>query len=529
MKGLRVLAVTLMFASANSVLAKGVDASNNRITASLNGEPPTLDSALAEDADSYFLLRHLKEGLVRANSRGKIEPGVASHWQLRADGATFFLNPEAKWSDGKPVTAHDFVFAWRRVVSPDTGASGSTFMYYVIDNAEDIIAGKKEPETLGVRAIDDQTLEVTTSQHVPYLLEVLAGLPFLPQRQDIVAKHRDEYAARSDKQLYNGPFVLGQWVHGAKIVINKNATYWNADTIPLDGIDFNYITSDRRALFNLFQSGEIATLVINNTILKDVSNAGVRLRKRPNHCYRQITLNLRADRATGNKALRQALIHAFDHDTYVNRIIATPGSTKLNAQYPDEILSHTGASFSQTFPSSFPGNDLKAAKHYLSIAKSEMGELPNIVLLSREGNEKQDEFIQALYKRELGLDIVIDRQAFKQAIEKLIKGDFDLAFSGFCNGILTDPYIVARTYESTNPFNDGKFNSEQYDLLLDQSKVETDPAKRMALFAQMETILFKEAAYIPTIQTSDLYVQDDQVRGLSYGPIRDFSRAQIRR
>ncbi len=527
MRNVRLLGFTLLLIAANHTLAKGVDIEGNRITASLNGEPPTLDSALAEDADSYFLLRHLKEGLVRADGRGKIVPGVASRWRLSPEGATFFLNPEATWSDGKPVTAHDFVFAWRRVVTPATGASGSTFMYYVLANAEEIIAGNKSPETLGVRAIDDLTLEVTTSQHVPYLLEVLAGIPFLPQRQDIVTKYGDEYAAKSDKQLFNGPFVLGDWVHGAKIVINKNTAYWNASEIAIEGIDFNYITTDRRALFNLFLSGEIATLLIDNTILEDVSDAGVRLRKRPNHCYSQITLNLRATRATGNKALRKALTHAFDHDTYVNRIIAMPGSTKLTSQYPDEILSHTEESFSQAFPSSFPGTNLKTARQYLNQAKSELGTLPKIVLLSREGNEKQDEFIQALYKRELGLDIVIDRQSFKQAIEKLIKGDFDLAFSGFCNGILTDPYIVARTYESSNPFNDGKFKNDRYDTLLSQSKQETDPAKRMRLFAEMEAILFDQAAYIPTVQTSDLYVQDDRVRGLSYGPVSDFSRAQI--
>lgn len=525
LKGITLTILTLIGTYAHST---GVNVDDKRITVSLNGEPPSLDSALAEDSDSYFLLRQVKEGLVRADARGKIVPGVATHWDVHDKGATFYLNPNAKWSDGKPVTAHDFEFAWRRVATPATGASGSTFMYFVLENAQDIIAGKKPPEALGVRAIDDLTLEVTTSQFVPYLVETLAGSPWLPQRRDMVEKYGDEYASKVDKQLYNGPFQLVEWVHGAKVVLTKNPTYWNTKDIELNGIDFGYITTDQRALFNLFQSGEIATLAINNSILKDVSDAGVRLRKRPNHCYRQLTLNLRPERATGNKALRQALLHAFDPETYVNRIIAMPGTTRLESLYPDEILSHEGVSFSKTFASSLPGSDIPKAKEFLAQAEQEMGELPNLVLLSREGNEKQDEFIQALYKRELGLNVQIDRQSFKQAIEKLIQGEFDIAFSGFCNGIMTDPYLVARTYESTNPFNDGRFNSPRFDDLLKASTTQTDPVKRMQIFTELEQILFEAAAVIPTMQTSDLYVQDDRLRRIAYGPTRDFSRGVVR-
>lgn len=508
--------------------AQGVNPETKSITVSLSGEPSTLDSSLAEDSVSYFLLRHIKEGLVRVNSRGQLTPGVAERWEATDRKATFYLNPNATWSDGKPVTAHDFVFAWRRTVTPSTGASGSTFMYFVLENAQEIIAGKKPPETLGVRAIDDHTLEVTTSQSVPYLTRVLSGSPFFPQREDIVAKYGDTYAAEAGYQEFNGPFVLTGWTHGARVTLERNPNYWNQDELDLSTIDFGYVTSDQRALFNLFQSGEIATLLINNTILKDVSDAGVRLRKRPNNCYRQLTLNMRPERPTGNKALRQALLYAFDGNTYANRIVAMPGTTKLASLYSDDIKDHGGESFSTTFPAYYQGADLIRAKQHLAQAKKELGELPNLVLLSREGNEKQDEFLQALYRKELGLTVQIDRQSFKQAIEKLIKGEFDIAFSGFCNGILGDPYLVARTYASTNPFNDGRFNSPRYDELLVKSTEINDQFERMKIFAELEKLLLEDAAVIPTLQTSDLYVQDDRLRRISFGPIADFSRGVVR-
>lgn len=523
----RVIFVVLVFA-AHQASAKGVDAENSAITASLSGEPPTLDSSISEDSESNFILSQVKEGLVNVDHRGKLVPGVAERWEVTDTGATFYLRPNAKWSDGKQVTAHDFEYAWQRTVTPTTGASGSTFMYFVLDNALEIIQGKQPPSALGVKTIDDLTLKVTTSQYVPYIVQTMAAIPFSPQRKDMVEKFGDAYAAEARNQLFNGPFEVVEWVHDAKLVLKRNPHYWNQNDLDLETIDFGYITSDQRALFNLFQSDELATLQINNTILEDVSNAGVRLRKKPNNCNRMLTLNLREERATGNLNLRKALLHSFDGNTYVNRILAMPGVTRLDSMYGDNIESHKEEPFSTTYPSPFRNTDAELAQEYLAKAKEETGELPKLVLLSREGNEKQDEYLQALFKRELGLDVQIDRQAWKQAIEKLINGEFDIAFSGFCNGSLTDPYIVARTFESSNPFNDGKFNSERYDELLKQTTTLTDPVARMEIFRELEQIAFDAAIIIPTHHESDLYVQDNRLRRIAYGPAKDFSRGVIR-
>ena len=520
-----VLLCTLFAASSHG---KGVSADAKTITASLAGEPPTLDSSLTEDSESNFILSQIKEGLVRTDSRGKIAPGVAERWETHAQGATFYLNPNAKWSDGKPVTAYDFEFAWKRTVTPATGASGSTFMYFVLDNAAEIIAGEKPVTTLGVRAINATPLEVTTSHYVPYIVEALSSISFLPQRQDIVERFGDTYAAEAKHQVFNGPFMLEEWVHGAKLSLTKNPHYWNQSDITLRGIDFGYITSDKRALFNLYQSEELATLKIDNTIVQEVADAGVRLRKRPSHCYRQLTLNLRPERPTGNLSLRKAMLNAFDVETYVNRVIAMPGTIKLTSLYGDSIMNLKGQKFNEAFISPFSKITKDQVESDLAQAKRELGELPTLVLLSREGNEKQDEYVQALLKRELNLDVQIDRQSFKQAIEKLIGGDFDIAFSGFCNGTLTDPYITATAYKSTNPFNDGKFSSQLYDQLLEQTKSVTNPAERMKIFARLEQLLFEAAAIIPTHQESDLYIHDNRLRKISYGPSKDFSRGLIR-
>ena len=147
--------------------ARGVDASANTITLSLGTEPPSLDSSKSEDGVSGFVLAATNEGLVRLDRRRRIVPAVAERWEIDGLKAVFWLRDDARWQDGSVVTAHDFVYAWRRLVNPRTGASGSTFFSYVIENATEIIGGSKSVESLGVRAVNDRQLEVTLSGPYP--------------------------------------------------------------------------------------------------------------------------------------------------------------------------------------------------------------------------------------------------------------------------------------------------------------------------------------------------------------------------
>ncbi len=157
-----------------------------------------------------------------------------------------------------------------------------------------------------------------------------------------------------------------------------------------------------------------------------------------------------------------------------------------------------------------------------------MGKLPTLVLLSREGREKADEYLQALFMESLGIEVKIDRQSFKQAIVRLINGDFDIAFSGFCSGTVDDPFIAATNYTSAHPYNDGRFKNQAYDRLFEFTNNSSNQPARMKAFAEMQMILFEEAVVLPTHESSDIYVQDPKVRRLYYGANWDFSWARIR-
>jgi len=279
---------------------------------------------------------------------------------------------------------------------------------------------------------------------------------------------------------------------------------------------------------NLYKSKQLATVTINNTIIEDAVELGFRLRKQPNNCWSMITLNFRDDRPTANRNLRKALQHSFDAETYANRVIAMPGSSPLQSVFSSDIMGE-GMAFTRQFPPATPKRDLKKAKQYFAEAVAELGEIPTLVLLSREGNEKQDEYLQSLFMQSLGLELKIDRQSFKQAIERLINGEFDLAFSAFCNGTISDPFITAQTFVSTNSFNDGRYSSTRFDALNESTLHEPDMAKRLQAFAEMQALLIDDVVALPTHETSDIYLQDQRVQRLMYGAVRNFSQARLRR
>lgn len=508
------------------VFSAGVDPEQNAITVSLGTEPPSLDSSLSEDGVSGFVLAAVNEGLVRLDRRRRIAPGVAEKWEVTDTHATFWLRANARWSDGSPVTAQDFVYAWRRLVDPKTGASGSTFFAYVLENGKSILAGDKPVQSLGVEAVDDKTLKVTLSGPIPYLLDVLLGSAYYPLKKEFVEAQQGKYGAEADRILFNGPFMLKSWQHGASLELVANPFYWNKEKISLKSMKVGYITSDTRALLNLFLSDEIATLNLDEATLKDAGNYGLKMRKHMTTCVTMLTLNIRKQRPTSNKNLRKALQAVFDREIYVNRVIGIPANQPAYSVFTQHLRG-VSSSFQKEYPAQKPILSRERALQYMKLAAQELGHIPPLTLLSAEGVEKRSEYLQGLFGEALGLEVRIDKQTFKQAIVKLIAGDFDIAQSAFCAGSLRDPAYFAGIFDSEGTFNDGRFASEEYDQLLNLTRTTTDQQKRMNAFGRMQQILFEQVAVLPTHENGQVYVQDPRLTNLVRWPVADFTRGRI--
>lgn len=522
--------INLLFATVACLpapaVAAGVDAAANSITIAISTEPPTLDSSLAEDSASAFVLGMTNEGLVRFDGRGRLRPAVAESWELSASQATFHLRANAQWSDGKPVTATDFVFAFRRLVDPATGASGSTVFANRIANGAEALAGEVEPAALGVSAPDARTLIVDLARPTPYFVRLMAAPAYFPLRADFLAVKGDAYAAGAEDLLSNGPFVLEQWVHGASLTLRRNKAYWDARRVALAGLDVGYVTSDSRALFNLYRSGEIAEVAIDETTLPEVGRAKLRLRRNPTNCVALLTFNFREGHITRDPRVRRAVRLAFDTEEYIDRVIAVPGNKPLWSMFSTHTRALEGR-FIDVYPPREPITDRDAASALVDEVRREVGELPRLVLLATEGNEKRDEYIQAQLARHLGLEVLLDRQTFKQAIVKLIAGDFDIAQSRFCSGTLTDPVFFAEIFHSKGTFNDGRYFNERYDRLVERARLEPDAAARMDLFGKMQSILIDDNVVLPTHEIGQVYLQDRRLRGLHRFPVRSFAFGRI--
>ncbi|MBO6658449.1 MAG: peptide ABC transporter substrate-binding protein [Pseudomonadales bacterium] len=524
---LAALILITSLASPLSLSAKGVDLENGSITIALRQEPPNLDSSLSEDTTSSKVLRLSNEGLVGVNRRGQVVPRIAKSWDIEVMQMTFHLRDNAKWSNGDPVTAHDFVYSWRRLVDPKTGARGSTLFAHLIANADEIMSGELPAQELGVEALDDFTFRVTLSQPASYFIHIASTVNYFPLNQKFVEAQGDRHAADAKNILSNGPFIIDEWVHSANIELSRNPHYWNKEEVRLEALDFGYITADSRSLLNLYNSGDIAELELEEDILKDAINNGLRIRKVPRNCIAWVWLNSRESRATSDRRLREAIRLALDRDAYVNNIVALPGTERIDSPFTKALRGVKG-DFSSEYPT--PEIEYSAArgKALIEEIRAEKGEVPPVVLLANETRQIEAEFIQGQLISKLGLDVKVDKQTFKQAIEKQRNGDFDLARVGFCGGSLTDPITYAASFESTGPFNDGGYNNPEYDRLINVTRNTIDPVKRMEAFDEMQKLIHKDIPMIPTHQYSYVYIQDQRLAGFQRYPIEDFSRGRIR-
>ena len=523
-----ILALSAFSASAQ-VDATSVDYENQLITIALTQEPPQLNSMKATDQVSIMVLSHVMEGLTRYDRRGNVIPGVAERWEISDTGATFWLRKDSLWSDGQPVTAHDFVFAWRNALKPET-ASEYAFILYPIKNAEAVNTGKMSLDQLGVVAEDDYTLKVTLERPTGYFLKLTAFSTYFPVREDFFKSKGDTYAADADDLLYNGPFVMTEWVHSASLKMVKNQNYWDKDTILLNGINADYITADTRARLNLFIDGKIVHTRLDGETYKDALTQRFRIRRFTTGSVFFLEYNHRPDRATRNLNLRKAIQHTFDADEMVNRVLQTPGNLPGESLFP-VWLQGVEDKFRREYPAPKAAYDIALAKQYLEKAREELGTIPPLVLLASDSPTatKQAEYMQGVLGNKLGLDIKIDIQTFKQRLAKMTSGDFDIVAAGW-GPDFDDIMTFGDLFASWNLNNRGRYSNDDYDRLVRVAMNNTDPKIRMDAMGEIQQIIHDEAVVLPQYEQGVIYLLHPNLKGVVrrvVGPDPDFTYSRV--
>lgn len=495
--------------------AQAVGYNTQKIQIAMGAEPPDLNYLKATDQVSFFVIEHVMEGLLAVGQHGELIPGIAEDWELNEKEAKFFLRKNALWSDGKKVTAHDFVFAWQTVVNPET-ASRYAFILAPIKNAERIAEGKISPDLLGVKALDDFTLVVTLERPCAYFLNLTTFPTYFPVRKDFYLQHKERYFADVDNMIFNGPYTLNKWVHGATLSLEKNKNFWNAQAIKINTIDVPYISTDANVIFNLFRNDEIAIAGLEEGTIKLALQERMLIKSFNLGAVFFIEFNHQENSITANVNFRKALQHVFDSKELVYKVIGLPGNKPAYSIFPSWLMGEKDFFYKEN-PIKKPTIDIHLAREYLEKAKKELklNEFPPLILLTSETpvGGKQAEYLQALFKDTLGLEIKIDKQIFKQRLAKMASAQFDLVLAGW-GPDYNDPSTFGDLFYSKNHNNHGRYNNQRYDYWVEQAINSSDVKLRTHAFAEMQNIIYNDVVVLPQFERGIVYVENPQLKGV---------------
>ena len=483
----------------------------------------SLDSALVTDTVSFDLFNQVYEGLYTLDKNDKAQPGVAKEMPKKSNGGktlTIKLRKDAKWSNGDPVTAQDFVFAWKRVVNPDT-ASEYAYIMYDLKNAEDINMGKKDVDKLGVKALDDHTLKIELNKPIPYINEMLAFGTYLPQKEKVVKKHGEQYATTADKTVFNGPFKVQDWKVEDKIQLVKNEDYWDKKKVHLDRVNYK-VLKDQQAGASLYDTDSVDdTTITADQVDKYQGNPGLKKRLLASTFY--MKLNQDNVPEFKNKDMRLAISQAIDKEGYVNSVKnngskATDGFTaKLTAETPD------GKDFAESIDSPLAYNP-KAAKKHLEKAKKDLGVKELTFTMNTEdtpGSKVSAEYIKSEVEKNLpGVTMKVKQLPFKQRVNQEHSETFEASLSGW-GPDYPDPLTFLEIMTTGNPSNNTAWGSKKYDQLVKDAngKLLKKPEERNAAMKEAEELLLNDAPVAPIYQKGEAHLTNPQVKGLFYHQI----------
>lgn len=510
---------------------EAVDPATGTITLALSTEPPQLDSTRATDMVSGQILGHVMEGLVRYDEFNRIVPGVAERWEIGESEAVFHLRGDGRWSDGSPVTAHDFVFAWRKAVEPAT-ASEYAFILYPIKNARAVNEGELPVTAFGATAVDDHTLAVRLERPIGYFDKLVAFPTYYPIKQDFYEGRDGRYGADAADLLYNGPFVIERWVHGAQLRMSRNDAYWDRDRIRLNAIDYAYITSDVNATLNLYKDGKVAIAGLDAETLHDALEQRWKLERFNDGSVFFIEFNHRPSRLTSNRNLRKAIQFVVDPAELVYKVIKLPGNTPGESLFPVWLKGVDGY-FRQEYPAPEHRVDFARAHEYLDRAKRELGldPLPPLIFLSGDNPaaNKQSEYFQEVFASRLGIEVKIDRQIFKQRLAKMTAGEFDMVLAGW-GPDYADPLTFGDLFASWNKNNRGAYVSPELDGWVEVAQSSLVPEERMRAFDEIQKIIYDDAVILPNYERGSVFVRNPRLKGVvrrAVGTDPDYTGAYI--
>jgi len=477
-------------------------------------EPPSLHPGLATDSTSGAILDNVFEGLTTRKD-GEIVNAVAEDITISDDQLTYtFKLRDAKWSNGDPVTAQDFEYAWKWALNPENVSEYASILY-PIKNAEAYNKGEATADEVGIKAEDDKTLVVTLEQPTPYFLELTAFKTYYPVNKNVAEKNPKWYTEAGEDYVTNGPFMLDSWNHDKDITLKKNPNYWDADKVALDQVNITMVESEQTAS-TMFDNDEIDFLgspfqTVALDAIDQYKSEGI-LNIEDYAAIYVYKFNT-TDEILKNKNIRRALALAIDRQSLIKNI--TKGEQK-----PALGMVPVAIQGFEEDRGYIKDNDVEEAKKALEQGMKELGiskpEDINITISfnTSEAHASIAQFIQENWRKNLGINATLDNSEWQVFLDKLTKLDYQVGRLGWIADY-NDAYTFLEQYDSAdNGNNDTGWENPEYTKLLREANKQTDEEKRFEMLKQAEAIIMEEMPVAPIYYYTSLYVSKDHVKNM---------------
>ncbi|MGP4106143.1 peptide ABC transporter substrate-binding protein [Virgibacillus sp. L01] len=483
-----------------------------------NGEEPTsLNPPVGFDSVSWNVLNNLMEGLTRLGKDDKPQPAMAEDWEKSNGGKTytFHLRENANWSNGDPVTAEDFVYAWKQLLNPKTG-SPAAFLGYFIEGGEAYNSGEGSAEDVMVKAVDEKTFEVTLTAPTGFFLQVISNPAFFPVNAE-VAKESPEWYSEAETFVANGPFKLESWAHDSEMVMVKNDQYWDKETVKLDKVHWAMV-NDTNTEYQMFESDELDMTNIppdmaekllddDNVVIED--QAGL-------YFYR---FNVTKE-PFQNAKIRKAFALAVNQKDIVDYVTKNKEKAATGFVSPG-FIGPSGQEFREV-NGDLVNFDPEKAKKLLEEGMAEEGydKLPPVTLTynTSESHKAIAATLQDMFTQNLGVDVTLENTEWNVFLEDQKGLKHQLSRSSFIFDY-GDPVNFLESFVTDSTMNRTGWSNEKYDELISKAKTETDEEKRWELMYEAEKLLAEEMPIFPIHYYNQVFIYKDDVTGVVRHPV----------
>lgn len=493
-------------------------AEEQTLNVNIREEPPSLHPGLATDTTSGAVLNQVFEGLMRVNQDNEVEEAMAESYEVSDDKLTytFKIREDAKWSNGDPVTAHDFEYAWKWVLDPDNADTDYAYQLYPIKGAQEAKENGGSLDDVGITVEDDHTLVVELEQPTAYFLELTAFYTYFPVNHKVVDGNDKWALEASEDYVTNGPFLLESWKHKDEIVLKKNEDYWDADTVNFETINM-YMIDDENTAKQMFDSGELDWLgsptdSVPLAAIPAYKSEGV-LNIAPQSGIYYYAFNVEEE-PFNNVNIRKAFALSINRQGIIDNI--TQGEQQpATALVPPAIFSKNEQGY-------FNDNDVEEAKKYLEKGLEELGldSLPKVKLSynTSEAHGAIAQAVQDMWKENLGVEVELNNEEWAVYLDSMGAGNFQIGRMGWIADF-NDAINFLEIFETVGGNNYTNWENAEYQELLKKSRTETDLDAREELLHQAEDIFMEELPIAPIYFYTNVWTKKDYVKDVEVSPL----------